>query len=188
MAAVAAVMMLGTPAVAGTCFLGNASSGTLEFSGAVEGSGFTGAFGEFEVRYCMTDGAPAEGEIEVVVSLASADSENRERDQTLLGPEFFAVDRFPDARWVSETIEPVDDGYRAAGKLTLRDITAEQSIGFRVTPDGDALLAEGAFTMGGSAEVDRLRFDVGTGEFADPEFVRNRVDVRFEVRLTAAED
>ena len=37
--------------------------------------------------------------------------------------------------------------------------------------------------MQGGAEVDRQRFDVGTGEFADPEFVRNRVDVAFEVLL-----
>jgi hypothetical protein len=48
-------------------------------------------------------------------------------------------------------------------------------------------MARGGFTLAGSADVDRQRFDVGTGEFADPEFVRNRVDVAFEVRLTSAD-
>jgi len=173
------------------CYRGGAASGELTFAGAVEGSGFTGSFGRFEVEYCMPPGRPADGDIEVRVELGSADSGNRDRDTTLLGEEFFDVERHPVSTWTSTVIEAAGagpgneagDGYRAAGRLELKGISADQPIAFRLRPDGEAIVAEGRFTLGGSAEVDRQRFDVGTGEFADPEFVRNRVDVEFEVVL-----
>jgi polyisoprenoid-binding protein YceI len=173
------------PVVAETCFVGGDGSGTLEFRGAVEGTGFTGSFGDFDVRYCMPEGQPADGSIDVTVALASADSNNRDRDEALLGPEFFAVEQFPESTWTSTSIRADGEGYVADGELALRDITAPQSITFSLSPDGDALVAEGRFTMGGATEIDRSRFDVGIGEFEDPEFVRTRVDVSFEVVLSA---
>lgn len=167
------------------CFRGGAETGELTFSGAVEGTGFIGRFGEFSVDYCMPESGPADGRIEVRVQLSSADTENRERDETLKGKAFFAVEQYPEAVWTSRSISPRADGYVAEGQLELKGIGAPQTVNFTLTPDGDDLLASGEFTMRGDAEVDRSRFDVGTGEFADPEFVRNRVDVRFEIRLMA---
>lgn len=169
------------------CFSGGHDSGTLEFSGAVDGSGFTGSFGEFTVSYCLADGDPAAGEIEVQVELASADTDNRERDQALKGEEFFAVDEYPRASWNSQAIARDGDEYLAEGELALKGVRADQAIRFTLDPDGEAIVARGRFTMLGGAEVNRQRFDVGTGEFADPEFVRNRVDVSFEVMLTSGQ-
>lgn len=169
------------------CFAGGDGRGTLEFSGAVEGSGFTGRFGEFSVTYCLVDGNPLAGKIEVAVELASADTDNRERDEALKGEEFLAVEQYPRAAWSSRAIERDDGEYVADGELELKGIRAAQTIRFTLEPDGETLLARGAFTMAGGAEVDRQRFEVGTGEFADPEFVRNRVDVSFEVLLTSGQ-
>lgn len=184
-AALALLLIAGSTASAQTCYVGGADSGGLEFRGAVDGTGFTGTFGDFEVRYCMTEEQPTDGSIDVTVALASADSNNRDRDEALLGPEFFAIEQFPESTWTSTAIRANGDGYEADGELTLRDITAPQPILFTLSPDGDDLVAEGRFTMGGSTEIDRSRFDVGIGEFEDPEFVRNRVDVTFEVVLSA---
>ncbi len=183
-----ALLLFAGSAGAENCYSGGSDSGFLEFRGAVEGSGFTGRFGDFEVRYCMTEGGPADGSIDVAVRLASAESGNNDRDETLIGPEFFHVERFPEATWSSTALRAAGDAYEADGELTLRDITADQSIVFRLVPDGEGLVAAGEFTMAGSSEIERLRFDIGTGEFADPEFVRNRVDVRFEVRLDSVSD
>ena len=167
------------------CYAGGHESGVLQFSGAVEGSGFTGSFGEFSVTYCMPNGEPAAGEIEVQVELATADTDNRDRDQTLKGEEFFAVEQYPRSSWRSLSIERDGDGYLADGELELKGIRAGQTIQFTLEPDGEAIVARGEFTLLGEAEVNRQRFQVGTGEFADPEFVRNRVDVSFEVSLVS---
>ena len=169
------------------CYTGGQETGVLEFSGAVEGSSFNGGFGEFSVTYCMADGDPAGGQIDVEVELATADTDNRDRDQTLKGEEFFAVDEYPRATWRSLTIERDGDGYVGDGELELKGIRAGQPVRFTLAPDGDAIVARGEFTIQGAAEVDRQRFNVGTGEFADPEFVRNRVDVSFEVLLASDE-
>jgi len=167
------------------CFGGNEATGELTFSGAVEGTGFTGRFEEFVVDYCLPESGPADGGVEVRVQLASADTDNRERDETLMGESFFAVEQYPEATWTSLSISAEAGGYIARGELDLKGIRAEQAINFTLTPDGDDLRLSGEFSMRGAAEVDRSRFDVGTGEFADPEFVRNRVDVTFDIRLLA---
>lgn len=184
------VFMLSAPsgaAAEGKCFSGSQANGELNFSGAVEGSGFTGRFARFSVEYCMPESGPADGRIEVRVELSSADTENRERDETLKGESFFAVEQYPRAIWKSRSISREGGDYAADGQLDLKGIQAGQTVKFTLTPDGDDLVATGEFSMKGDAGVERLRFDVGTGEFADPEFVRNRVDVSFEIRLRAAD-
>lgn len=167
------------------CFRGDQDTGELVFSGAVEETGFTGRFGQFSVEYCMPDGRPTDGRIDVRVRLSSADTENPERDETLKGEAFFAVEQYPEASWKSRSISAGADGYLADGELELKGIRAAQAVNFTLKPDGDDLLARGEFSMVGDADVNRSRFDVGTGEFADPEFVRNRVDVGFQIRLLA---
>lgn len=170
------------------CYFGDAANGgRLEFRGAVDGTEFSGRFETFSVRYCMPDGAPEAGGIEVQVELASADSRNRDRDEALLGEEFFDVERFPRSTWTSSAIEPVSTGYRADGVLDLKGVRADQAILFELTPDGESIRARGRFLLDGSAEVDRQRFAVGTGEFADPEFVRDRIELAFEVELKRRE-
>lgn len=165
------------------CYTGGGDTGWLEFRGAVEGTGFSGRFGRFSVRYCMPETGPVDGRIEVRVELASVDTRNRDRDEALIGPEFFDVERFPIARWTSTRIEAQEAGYRAEGELELKGIRAGQPIRFALDPDGQALIARGAFLLAGDTEIDRQRFAVGTGEFADPEFVRDRIEVQFEVDL-----
>lgn len=104
------------------CFSGNQETGELAFSGAVEGTGFTGRFGEFSVRYCMAESGPVDGRIHVQVGLSSADTENRERDETLKGEAFFAVEQYPDATWDSGSITAQAAGYLAQGELELKSI------------------------------------------------------------------
>lgn len=186
--AIAFLLACGTVAAeqadAGFCYSGNQDNGELTFASAVEGSGFSGQFGAFEVRYCMPENQPERGEIHVRVETGSADTDNSDRDEALLGPEFFDVAQFPLSTWVSRSIQVSNEGYRADGELELRGIQAPVSIEYAITPDGDKLRVNGQFQMSGSAEINRQDFSVGTGEFADPEFVRNRVDVNFSVELT----
>ncbi|MDT8409100.1 MAG: YceI family protein [Wenzhouxiangellaceae bacterium] len=180
-------LLLAANAGAEECFSGDQQSGYLEFRGAVEGSGFSGRFERFDVRYCMPENDPAAGEIEVRVDLSSADSSNRDRDETLKGEEFFHIEQYPESTWTSTDIKPQGDGFLANGELRLKGSSADQQVEFTLQSDADVRSLRGSFVMLGDAQVDRQRFDVGTGEFADPEFVRNRVDVSFEIELQGVE-
>lgn len=187
MAALAGVaLLLAAPAgrAGETCYQGGNDSGRLEFRGAVEGSGFTGRFETFTVEYCIPDADPAAGRIRVTVATGSADTDNRDRDEELLGDDFFQVEQHPRATWTSAAIRRGPDGeYVADGELEIRGIANSQQVNFTLEPDGEALRARGRFHMHGGAEIDRQDFGIGRGEFADPEFVRNRVDVTFELAL-----
>lgn len=167
------------------CYSGSQDSGELRFSSAVEDSGFSGGFGLFDVRYCMAENQPTVGEIVVTVQTGSADSDNNDPDEALLGPEFFDVEQFPVSTWTSQSITADQTAFKADGVLELRGIQAPVAIEFTINSEGDngSINISGQFQMSGGAQINRQDFKVGTGEFADPEFVRNRVEVTFSLEL-----
>lgn len=165
-------------AIQAACWTGDANSGELRFAGQVEGESFSGDFSDFDVRVCRPEGAGwDESEWRVSVATASADTDNRDRDETLHGRYFFAVDQFPTATWTSRRVVEQGDGLVLEGDLDLRGFTAPQSVEVTARAAGDGL------NLVGTAEIARLRFGVGQGEYADREFIRDRVDLEFELRL-----
>lgn len=160
------------------CFRANQDDGELKFIGEAEGSAFTGSFGEFEVSLCMDESDFATAGIEVVVQTASADTGNDDRDSELLGENFFNVEAHPEATWKSGEIRAEDDGYVAEGKLTLRGVTADQTVRLSLSNGSPPVLT-------GSAEIMRLDWNVGTGDedLEDTDFIRNRVDLEFQLQL-----
>ena len=160
-----------------TCFAADGDSGELNFRGEVEGTGFSGFFEDFDVRVCMEDERLGTAEIGVTVQMAAATVGNRQGDEALRGRDMFAVEQFPEASWRSTDIEAANGGYRAQGELSIRDVSAEQPVNLRLERDGEQLW------LSGDAEIMRLDFNVGLGEFEDPDFVRNRIDLRFELQL-----
>lgn len=163
------------------CFQADGDSGELNFRGVVEGTGFSGFFEDFRVRLCMEEQQLDSAEIEVRVQMAAATVGNREGDEALRGQYMFAVSLFPEAVWRSSSVAASGDGYLAQGQLSLRGISAEQPVNLKLERDGDALW------LSGTAEVRRLDFNVGSGEFEDPDFIRNRIDLRFELELAPAD-
>lgn len=161
----------------GECYRADGDSGELNFRGEAEGTPFSGFFDDFEVRLCTADDGLAGAAIEVRVTTGSVTVGNRQGDEALRGSDLLAVEQFPEATWVSESVEAGGDGYRAEGRLRLREVRADQTVNLRLEQDGDA------WWLSGDAEILRLEFNVGTGEFDDPEFIRNRVDLRFDLRL-----
>lgn len=162
-----------------SCWSGDADDGELGFVGQIEGENFYGTFGDFNVEVCRPDGASwTDSEWRVRVATASADTRNRDRDETLHGNEFFAVDEFPEAQWRSTRIEETDAGLELQGELQLRGATAPQAVQASLVPEPDALRVTGA------ADISRLAFGVGQGEFEDTDFIRDRVDLEFELLLT----
>lgn len=175
------LMGVAPPVLSGNdCYSADAGSGELRFSGVAEGTPFRGHFDEFSVRVCMSERDPSSAEIRVIVATAAADVGNREGNEALKEEEFFHVTRYPEAVWRSSAVEPDENGYIARGELELRDHRAEQA----VTLDFER--ADDGFRLTGGGEVMRLDWRVGTGEFEDTEFIRNRVDIEFELMLTPA--
>ncbi len=151
---------------------------TLKFSGIQQGEAFEGKFGRFASTIHFDPAALADAKFDVAIDIASADSANSERDETLLGAEFFDNARFPKARFVTGTFRQVGPGkFEADATLTIRDKSVP--VKFPFTWTGDARTAE----LKAKVTLDRLAFDVGTGEWEDEETVGRKVDVNVHLKL-----
>lgn len=118
-----------------------------------------------------------------MVQLASVDSDSRERDETLRDAAFFAVARFPQARYTASGFEPQGDGrYLAHGLLQLRGATAPVTLRLTWHPGARPVLEA-------RATVSRTRFGVGGGDWADTALIPDAIAVSAKVLLapTAAQ-
>jgi polyisoprenoid-binding protein YceI len=151
---------------------------TLTFVGTQAGAQFEGRFDRFtaDIRFDPQDLAGSR--FDVSIDLASVNSRDSERDDLIRGPDLFAVKQFPQARYVAASFTAKGGGkYAATGKLTLRNVTRDVPLEFTFEKN-----AQGAW-LKGAAQLNRLDFGVGQGEWQDTEAVANRVQVRFALLL-----
>jgi polyisoprenoid-binding protein YceI len=88
-----------------------------------------GRFNDFEGRFSYDAQDPAAAKVEVTIRTASIDSNHAERDKHLRGEDFLAVDKYPEARFVSTGFRENDDGTaRLSGELTLHGVTRPVAI------------------------------------------------------------
>ena len=107
-------------------------TGTITFKGTQQGEVFAGQFKLFTGTFSFDAKQFAAGKFDVSIDLASASTENSERDEALRGPDFFAVERFPKAHFVTGTITQVDPThFRAESTLTIRDSAGAVRVLFR---------------------------------------------------------
>jgi polyisoprenoid-binding protein YceI len=143
---------------------------TLGFASSYDGETFDGRFAQFTTDIAF-DPASAAGRFDVVIQLASAGTENDERDETLLGAEFFNATAMPQARYQATAFRKLTDGrFVADGTLTLRGITKPVPLTFRWTAGATPKLE-------GTATVKRLEFGIGTGDWDDTEVMPDAVSV-----------
>lgn len=160
----------------------------LGFSASAQGERFEGRFTRFEpaIRFDPDDLAGAR--FDVRIETASVDTANLERDDTLRSEDFFAVRKYPQARYLAESFRALDDGrYAADGSLTLRGLTRPVTLVFR-WQQGTPAVIEGEALLTGETELNRLDFELGTGDWADPETIANEVRVFTRLVLQPAAD
>ena len=94
--------------------------------------GFSWLYGRFntlEGSYSYDEAKPEEASIKVNIDVASLDTNHAERDKHLRSNDFFAVDKYPKATFVSTGYKQTgkDKGV-LEGKLTLRGVTKPVTI------------------------------------------------------------
>jgi len=177
--AVAAVWLSGAlqAAALATSFTSDPASSRLEFTGVQAGAEFKGVFHKFSAAVEFSPDALANAHLDVVIDLASEDSGDKDRDDTMHGADLFDVAHFPTAHYVTKSVTQTASGYTAIGSLTLHGVTRDVLIAFKFTPG-----AAGA-TLAGTAELKRLDFGVGRGDWKSTEWVADAVKVAFSLNL-----
>jgi len=157
----------------------NPDTSWLGFTASWEGQEFQGRFKEFDTRVKFDPQQLEHSAIEVTVFTPSAGTGNRERDEGMADPEWFDCAGHPQARYVTSAFQALDPGnYEASGSLTLKGISKPVNLRFTWQETDAAAVLEG------QARVNRVDFDIGTGDWADEEFVAHAVTISFRLELS----
>jgi len=150
----------------------------LGFTGVQAGAEFKAVFHKFTANVQFAPDALAGASIDVTIDLASVDSEDKDRDTTIRGPDIFDGAHWPTAHYLTRSITKTATGFSALGALTLRGVTKDVPIEFQWLPGaGNAKLV-------GTAKLKRLDFGAGQGDWKSTEWIADEVKVAFSLTLT----
>ena len=152
---------------------------TLGFSGVSQGDAFDGRFKTFDATIQFDPAQLATSRFDVKITLASADTANSERDDSLRGADFFDTAHTPVATYTATKFRSLGGNrYAADGTLTLRGVSKPVTLTF-------AWAAGATPALVGDAVVNRLDFKVGGGQWADTSQIANAVKVHTSLKLAA---
>ena len=117
----------------------------------------------------------AEARFDVRVDTQSPFTNDDERDNTIRSPEFFDVAKFKEARFTASEFDHAQNGFTANGALQVKGLSYPVSLAFTVEQTNDK------FTLKGSASLDRLLLNIGTGDWTDTSWVGQTVQVNVKV-------
>ena len=143
-----------------------------------------GSFNEFEGGGYFDANDPSKSRLELTVKAASIDTRNPDRDAHLRSNDFFDMENYPEIRFVSTSVEPVDaTTYRVTGDLTMKGVTRPVTLDVEYT--GSAVDPFGNTRVGfeGSVTVDRKDWGVNWNAAleAGGMLVSEKVVLEFEV-------
>lgn len=144
---------------------------TLGFTASYQGEAFKGSFGKFTPQIRFDPAKLADSRFDVRIVLASATTQNSERDDMLKGDDFFDAAKQPEARYVATKFRALGGNrYIADGVLSLHGVAKPAPLTFTWTPGAKPVLD-------GTALLKRLDFNVGSGDWNDTDLIPNEVKV-----------
>lgn len=154
---------------------------TLGFTARYGTDKITGSFQQFEAEITLDPKQPETGRIRVSVDMQSLSTEDADASEYLPQEEWLDSAAHPHAVFVSDTITRSDDGrYRAEGTLTMKDISAPVKLSFTLQLTEDGMHAEAK----GRAQLSRLSYQIGGGEWASTDLLKDAVTLRFKLKAT----
>jgi polyisoprenoid-binding protein YceI len=146
----------------------DAAKSTLTFKGSYQKEAFNGSFKKFDSTIAYDAADLSKSKFDVSVDLASADTGNGDRDDSLKGGDFFDVKKTPKAHFVTESFAKAADGsIEAKGSLTIRDQTKPVVLKVKFAETGttamldvDSTLKRADFGLGSSSDWADVGADV----------------------------
>ena len=168
-------------AVAALRYVQAAAGSSLVFTFDQAGAASKGSFGRFTTELGYDEKNLAAGSLKVVVQVASVDTEDKDRNETLLGTDLFDAQKFPTAQYVAASFAKRADGtLEAVGKLTLRGVSHDLRLPLKIVPNATGL------ELSGAAAIKRLDYGVGQGEWKATDSVGDEVKLQYKVSLVKA--
>jgi len=88
-----------------------------------------GRFNEFSGSFSYDEDNPEKAKVKVTIDTNSIDTNHAERDKHLRSKDFFDVEKYPEAKFVSTAYKPLGNGKaKLTGDLTLHGVTRPVTI------------------------------------------------------------
>jgi len=91
-----------------------------------------GEFTDYEVDLTFDQNNLSNFNVSTTIKIASVNTENEKRDGHLRSPDFFDAANNPEMTFTSSKVEKTKDGYKAHGTLTMRGVSKEIELPFKV--------------------------------------------------------
>lgn len=153
---------------------------TVGFTGSKITGSHDGGFNSFSGEIVLVDGDPAVSRVEIAIDTTSLWTDTEKLTAHLKSPDFFDVETYPTAKFVSTGIAASVEGYEITGNLNLHGV--EKQITFPAAIE----LADGVVRA--TAEFFVMRFDFGIVYPGRPDdLIRDEVVIRLDItaRLSA---
>ena len=173
-------LLLASASVAAASDYRTLTGSTLGFTATYQGEQFNGRFARFSPQIRFDPAHLGDSRFDVGIELASANSQNAERDDMLRGSEFFNTRKFAQAHYSATKFHALGNRrFVADGMLSLNGRSRPVALTFT--------LSEGAKpVLSGQARLNRLDFGVGSGDWTDTELLPNAVTVTTRLLLAPA--
>ena len=154
------------------------SGSSLTFTFDQAGAASRGSFRQFATTLAYDEKSPASGNLKVTVQIGTIDTQDQERNETLVGADLFDAKKFPTAQYSATSFaKNAAGGLDAVGKLTLRGVTRDLRLPLKITPSGAGL------TLSGETTIKRLDYGVGQGDWKATDGVADEVKIQYKVAL-----
>jgi polyisoprenoid-binding protein YceI len=154
------------------------SGNSLTFTFVQEGAASKGTFKQFATELRYDEKALASSNLNVKVQMASVDTQEKDRNELITGPDLFDTAKFPVAQYVASSFaKRADGGLEAVGKLTIRNITHDLRLPLTLKSTAKGL------ELSGKTSFRRLDYGVGQGEWKSTEGVGDEVKIEYAVSL-----
>jgi polyisoprenoid-binding protein YceI len=165
------------PASAEECYRANDHNGGVSFEVKQAGAPFRGKFRRFGGEVCLLQGRATR--IDVWLDPATVEAGLPEIDAALKDRDFSAVDQYPRVIYTSHSVETRGSTQLAHGVLEIKGKRHDLDLSFSLQREGDNPIVSGTLTL------NRLEYDIGTGEWSNTKWLGGEVNVQFRATLSA---
>lgn len=149
----------------------------ISFIGTQNNSPASGSFKKFSGTIHFDPSQLNDSKVRITIDINSVTTSYSDFTSTLLTEDWFNVKLFPEAVFETTHFTKLGDNkYQANGTLTIRDKTIPVVLTFEAKE-----LSSAKALVKGSTVLQRTKFGVGQGEWADTDTVKDNVQVNFSI-------
>jgi len=151
----------------------------ITFTADQAGAPFDGVWEQWQAVMQFDPSQLDKSAFHVTIDTTQVNSKDQERDGYIVGSEFFDTTVFKTATFIAQEFEAQSNSeFTSQGQLSIKGLSKSVLFTFNVTQQGDLV------ELIGSASIDRLAWNIGTGDWTDTSWVGQQVEVSVKVVAT----